>query len=839
MIRVRPQKKREQLMTNDDRASLPAGTLVANRFEILEEAGRGSFGLTYRARDAGAGKMVALKEYFPLGDAMRSSDGNALSFKAQKERPDLASFEKEAKALDGCPNHPGIATFIAADLANNTGYLALEWIEGSTLGKLGDTSDAYLRAIFLQLVEAILHLDDANLAHRDIKPDNIMIRADGSAVLVDLGAARLVAGGATFDTKSVILSPAFAGPEQYSAHGYQGVWTDLFGLSATFYTLVTGCSPVSYRSTDGFIEFVGLKPPLRIRQLNGEASLANRDHRLLDAIDLALTTALSDRPSGGRIYLETMGIHPTDLADYLPPKFLAQSVLEREDKPRPHELPSASIHLPTPEGKTPIFRKHQSAIIQSLDSARFQNSSFLTSDGFKQDNTPDQKVALARTEVLLNLMFGREVVIPAGHIADSPAVFAIVGEILKIYQDEYQFRIDAAFKRENMPLWRPFRLAMDDPANRDGYRGFVERYHYTGASLPLLQAAGRDDGIDFEQAKAQGVEAVRGLFLGRKYDALEKAVRQDGYGLYAARIDRYFSDETSVFAVDPRPIEAMASYADVFFKHLDNDYVSGNGVSEAKASLSMVEKIKSDLAQLIEHGVDGATGFRGNWYVYAEQFKHVWPLARGYLDAKLYLSLAQKYGIDHPILVSQALEYGSFDHSLILGPRFGASIIEQPKLDSGLSDLAQSLAGPLPWHEVFEAFLDRDFLISLRLLNQAFEGGDLDAYRLMIRQHARLVDDLISIVNVNLRSGEVAIEAGDASNARVAFSTYEPLIVAGQRGAELRLVGESILPPYGVDRFNAADASIVPLRAGLQDIGKRNPALIHYFVKPLKLRILA
>lgn len=820
----------------DDRQSLPVGTIVADHFRILEPArGRGSFGLTYRAADPNGG-VVALKEYFPRDEARRGPDGLTLQFRGGGHGLDHGSFDKEITALARCPQHPGIAQFIKADVANNTGYLALEWIEGSDLTALANRSDAVLTALFLQLLDALLHLSEVHLAHRDIKPANIMLRPDGSAVLVDLGAARLVSGGATLAPKTLMLTPGYAAPEQFSEEGHQGLWTDLFGLSATFYNLLTGVPAVA--DTADKYTFGELAKPLRLLQLDGDQRLTGRDHRLLDAIDLALRADAAQRPAGPRRYLEAFALTGDELERWLPPAYMSVSLLQRPDKPMhvPMAPPATNVSPSKPGANDYQFKRFQTAIIQSLDSARFHDSAFLTSEGFKQDNTLEQKVALAKTELFLNLMFGREVVIPAGHIADSKAVFQILKQALPIYMDDYQARIDAACEAQAMPRFRPFKLAIDDPRNTQGYRGFVETYRYTGAPLPLLQAAGRADGWDYEQAKKEGVETVRRLFLARDYNALEATVREPGYAQYAARVDRYFAHDTSQFAADRRPIEALTSYSEVFIRHLDNDWVSGAGVSEAKASLDVVAQAKSDFLRLIEKGEEDVTGFRGNWYIYGEQFRDVWPLARGYLDAKLYLSMADKYRIDHPVLVSQALEYGKFDHSLVLGPRFGEAMVEQPKLDAGLTQLSETAGEALPWEALFEAFLDEAFLNSLRFMSRAYDAGNIPEYKYMVRQHAYLLCDLITSLRVDVKRGEIMLAASASPKDGVQLSSYESQIEAGTRAAEFLDSGASIFPPYGAGGFDGASTHILPFQNGLKQIGRGDPALIHYFIKPLRLK---
>lgn len=94
------------------------------------------------------------------------------------------------------------------------------------------------------MFDALAHLHRHNVIHRDVSPDNIMVRADGSPVLLDLGSARLVVGGMT-QALTTVLKPGYAPIEQYVDDGTmtQGPWTDVYGLGATLYYLLVGSAP--------------------------------------------------------------------------------------------------------------------------------------------------------------------------------------------------------------------------------------------------------------------------------------------------------------------------------------------------------------------------------------------------------------------------------------------------------------------------------------------------------------------------------------------------------------------------------------------------------------------
>ncbi len=118
-----------------------------------------------------------------------------------------------------------------------------------------------------------------------------------------------------------------------------------------------------------------------------------------------------------------------------------------------------------------------------------------------------------------------------------------------------------------------------------------------GATLPVLMAAGRKHDFEKEEGKEAFLEKIRAAFLDRRFSDLDGDVQQ-GFGAYAARAERYFADDTSQFPIDIRPIESLAAYAGVFKRRIDNTYVSGAGVSQAKDSLRFVDEIQAKLLEL-------------------------------------------------------------------------------------------------------------------------------------------------------------------------------------------------------------------------------------------------
>jgi serine/threonine protein kinase len=234
--------------------ALPVGAMV-QEYRIIKTLGIGSFGIVYAAENKYFSEIVALKEFLPSGVACRKemahqvlplSSENKKAFQWMRHK-----FLQEAKTLRelGRPEqHPNIVRVRQFIEANDTAYMVMDFEKGQPLSKIleerGTLKEEELRRILDPLLDGLARLHEANIWHRDIKPSNILIRPDGSPVLIDFGAARK---DVSRETKSIMFffSPAYAAPEQIYAMGDQGPWTDIYGLGATLYKAVAGVVPTN------------------------------------------------------------------------------------------------------------------------------------------------------------------------------------------------------------------------------------------------------------------------------------------------------------------------------------------------------------------------------------------------------------------------------------------------------------------------------------------------------------------------------------------------------------------------------------------------------------------
>jgi serine/threonine protein kinase len=209
--------------------------------------GHGGFGITYLAKDTNLEQWVAIKEYLPNDLAVREGLSTVYAKSTTDETAfdyGLERFILEARTLAQF-HHPNIVRVIRYFKANRTAYMVMEYIEGESLSmriKRCPLNEEELLDLVLPLLDGLEKVHAAGFLHRDIKPANIILRLDGSPVLLDFGAARLAIGQRTTDLTSIV-TPGYAPFEQYDSKSPQGPWTDIYSLGAVMYCAITGKAP--------------------------------------------------------------------------------------------------------------------------------------------------------------------------------------------------------------------------------------------------------------------------------------------------------------------------------------------------------------------------------------------------------------------------------------------------------------------------------------------------------------------------------------------------------------------------------------------------------------------
>jgi len=233
--------------------ALPENTGVGTgRYRLESEIGRGGYGITYRAKRAEDGGVVAIKEYVLPGCVREGlevvapdvSTQNALDLWADR-------VVEQAQGLAGV-EHPHLARVHEAWRENNTVYLAMEMLDGPTMGehieKHGPMPPEEAVARAGEIALALGELHTRGLLHLDVKPENAVLTERG-AVLLDFDLVQPQRSG---DLKTRPLSlgarigtPGYAPPESYGQRAPQTVQSDVYSLGATLYFLLCGQTPPS------------------------------------------------------------------------------------------------------------------------------------------------------------------------------------------------------------------------------------------------------------------------------------------------------------------------------------------------------------------------------------------------------------------------------------------------------------------------------------------------------------------------------------------------------------------------------------------------------------------
>lgn len=252
-------------MTNNTTTSLAIGTILhgeAYDYKIMDVLGQGTFGITYKAKVEMRGALgrldsnmyVAVKEFFMKevngrenSSVTSGSTSNGGLFYYYRDK-----FEREARNLSTL-SHPNIVKVLEAFHANGTTYYSMEYIDGISLDKkIAQSPQGRIpltEAIetLKQIGAAIAFMHSRNMLHLDVKPGNVMMRKDGTAVLIDFGLSKQYTsdGEPESSTKVGAGTPGYAPIEQASYHEGKGFPTmmDVYALGGTLFKMLTGQRP--------------------------------------------------------------------------------------------------------------------------------------------------------------------------------------------------------------------------------------------------------------------------------------------------------------------------------------------------------------------------------------------------------------------------------------------------------------------------------------------------------------------------------------------------------------------------------------------------------------------
>jgi serine/threonine-protein kinase len=245
-------RRSDQLTPSDNGAPVEFGD-----YELLEEIGRGSQGMVYRARQKSLNRIVALK---------------VIALGHWATEPHVKRFRREAEAAARL-NHPCIVPIYEVGERDGACYFSMGLVEGGQLDAILEREPMPIRSaveLIVKLARTVQYAHEHNILHRDIKPGNILLDKNGEPHLTDFGLARLVETESTVTrTREVLGTPSYMAPEQAAGETTKlGKATDVYGLGAVLYQLLTGQPPFAGGTTYETIRLLLNTEPRKPRALN-------------------------------------------------------------------------------------------------------------------------------------------------------------------------------------------------------------------------------------------------------------------------------------------------------------------------------------------------------------------------------------------------------------------------------------------------------------------------------------------------------------------------------------------------------------------------------------------
>ncbi|MGN0037044.1 MAG: serine/threonine protein kinase [Bacteroidaceae bacterium] len=327
--------------------------LQGGKYQIVRFIGAGGFGCTYEAKHTLLDSRVALKEFFVNDFCNRDEETGQVSIATQSKVELVGKLKKkfieEARALFQM-HHPGIVRVIDIFEENGTAYYVMEYIDGQSLGDLvkqrGCLPEAEAVGYIRQVAEALTYVHGLNRLHLDIKPGNIMLNAEGKAILIDFGASKHY-DDETGENTSTLLgvnTKGYAPVEQVNQSFTSfSPATDIYALGATLYKLLTGVTPPP--STILHSEEATLAP------LPPSVSAATRK-----AVAAAMQLLRKNRPQTVTAWLAMLTTTPdaeeTEIIDAAEPKPSANPKPSSRPKPSPKPKPAPKQTTPPPMPKS-------------------------------------------------------------------------------------------------------------------------------------------------------------------------------------------------------------------------------------------------------------------------------------------------------------------------------------------------------------------------------------------------------------------------------------------------------------------------------------------------------
>lgn len=299
------------------------GTLLqGNKYRIVRFLGAGGFGCTYEAVFETLGERVAIKEFFPHEFCNRDATGtmsvgtdSRVEFVERLRR----KFVDEARTLFRFKGLDGVVNVTDVFEENGTSYYVMDYVDGRSLRKVITADGLLPEADALRLIREVGHalqgVHERNCLHLDIKPDNIMLGADGHPILIDFGVSKQYTREDGCNTSTLMgCTPGYAPLEQMKGNVRAFLpATDIYALGATLYALVTGQTPPD--ATDLLNDDESLQYPDSVSPQTRAAIEAAMNPKVKDrpqtvAAFLALLPGAEQKPSSQPAGTQTFGPQP-------------------------------------------------------------------------------------------------------------------------------------------------------------------------------------------------------------------------------------------------------------------------------------------------------------------------------------------------------------------------------------------------------------------------------------------------------------------------------------------------------------------------------------------------
>ncbi|GAA2797480.1 serine/threonine-protein kinase [Streptomyces showdoensis] len=265
------------------------GRVIGGRYELSTLIGQGGMGQVWTAYDGRLDRRVAVKLLSPV-----AISGPATAAQELRRR-----FVRECR-VTAQVGHPGLVTVHDAGSDGDDLYLVMQYVEGADLADHLAEQDPYpwpwAVSVAAQLCAVLAAVHAVPIVHRDLKPRNVMVRPDGTVIVLDLGVASVLDTDTTrlTHTGSPIGSPAYMAPEQ-AMGGAVGPYTDLYALGVLLHELLSGNVPFAGSTALGVLHRHLYEAPVPVRRIRPEVPEA------LEALVLRLLAKDPlARPSGAQ-----------------------------------------------------------------------------------------------------------------------------------------------------------------------------------------------------------------------------------------------------------------------------------------------------------------------------------------------------------------------------------------------------------------------------------------------------------------------------------------------------------------------------------------------------------